>query len=51
MSVTVQLPPEQEEQKEYLTKYFSEEKIVVYWGDAEEFVGELKKRWMEFKNE
>jgi hypothetical protein len=45
-SVTVQIPPEEGPQVvEYLTKYFNDSKIRVYWGKAVDFVNELSRRW------
>jgi hypothetical protein len=44
-SVTVQLRPGEPGVVEYLTKYFGSFGIRVYWGNAREFVSELKKRW------
>jgi hypothetical protein len=54
ISVTVQLPPEPEGsaearlQQKYMTKYFREKDIHVYWGTAREFAAELSNRWKEF---
>ena len=31
--------------QEYLRRYFDEEDIRVYWGDARDFLAELKQRW------
>jgi hypothetical protein len=51
ISVTVQLPPEPEGsaearlQQKYMTKYFREKDIHVYWGTAREFAAELSNRW------
>jgi hypothetical protein len=54
ISVTVQLPPEPEGsaearlQQKYMTKYFREKDIHVYWGTAREFAAELTARWKEY---
>jgi len=48
-SITVQLPPKNAMVVDYLTNYFREAGIRVYWGTAREFVTELKKRWDEAK--
>lgn len=45
ISVTVQIHPGEPKVVEYLTKYFGESGIRVYWGSARDFVGELRKRW------
>jgi hypothetical protein len=50
LSVTVQLPPTRspearEAAMQYLARYFDKKEIVVYWGDAREFVAELGRRW------
>jgi SIR2-like domain len=50
LSVTVQLEPHSSEEFreqaiEYLNRYFGEKKIVVYWGNARDFVAELWERW------
>jgi hypothetical protein len=50
LSVTVQLPPTQspelrERAMSYLGRYFDKKEIVVYWGDALEFMAELRARW------
>jgi hypothetical protein len=56
ISVTVQLPPEPEGsvearlQQKYMTKYFREKDIHVYWGTAREFAAELSNRWKEFSS-
>jgi len=52
ISVAVQLPPavtdvEQNAQK-YLTEYFDDIKVRVYWGTADEFIAELRTRWAAF---
>ena len=50
LSVTVQLPPSQspelqERATQYLSRYFDKKEIVVYWGSAQEFMAELRRRW------
>lgn len=50
ISVAVQLPPggeDQDEQQKYLSEYFANIKVQVYWGTAQEFLSELQKRWKE----
>jgi len=52
LNVAVQLPPEDskidpKKAQEYLSKYFANTRIQVYWGTAKEFLAELKKRWEE----
>jgi len=51
ISVTVQLPPGQDDIKVYQEKYFGEmaKGMKVFWGTAREFTAELKKRWEQFK--
>ena len=58
ISVTVQLPPlpggavpesHQEEVQTYLSKYFNQLDIRVYWGSASEFMNELRSRWEAFQ--
>jgi hypothetical protein len=44
LSVTVQLPRANPAQT-YLDKYFGAMKVRVYWGDAREFVRDLRDRW------
>jgi hypothetical protein len=51
LSIAVQLPPEQEMAQKYLTKYFKNAEVRVYWGKAREFSAELKERWKKFKLE
>jgi hypothetical protein len=53
ISVTVQLPPGQQELKGYQEKYFGEisKGMRVYWGTAREFAAELRSRWEQFKKE
>ena len=51
--LSVQLPPvnnglsddEQDQVKEYLTDYFSRQKIFVFWGSAKDFAKQLRDRW------
>lgn len=50
ISITVQLPPTQQEMKIYQEKYFGE-MMRVYWGTAREFAAELGDRWERFKKE
>lgn len=52
LSVTVQLPPTQspelrERAMQYLGRYFDKKEIVVFWGDAQQFLAELRRRWRE----
>lgn len=42
--VAVQLPRGATEEA-YLTKYFADKKVRVFWGDAKEFVTEFRQRW------
>lgn len=45
-NVGIQLPPpEGAAAQAYLDRYFEKVKVKVYWGDAIEFVTELKRRW------
>jgi hypothetical protein len=53
MSVAVQLVPDnaaqgREEAIAYLTKYFGNMEIRIYWGTAKEFAAELRERWRAF---
>lgn len=50
ISIAVQLPREQKSEQVYLTHYFGNIKVKVYWGTAEEFAKELRDRWRAFKN-
>jgi len=56
ISVAVQLPPncpqadKREYQQKYLSEYFSDIKVEVYWGTAKEFTNELGERWRKFNN-
>ncbi len=49
--VGVQVDPEQgsilnpERARQYLEKYFEEASVSIFWGSAEDFIRELKKRW------
>jgi hypothetical protein len=49
MSVAVQLPYDDahpnKKAEEYITKYFDNMKVRVYWGTAKQFADELWKRW------
>ena len=52
LSVTVQLPPTRSPElrdraMQYLGRYFDKKEIVVFWGDAHEFMAELGRRWPE----
>ena len=58
ISVTVQLPPvsdqaepqlHEAEIQTYLSKYFDQIDIRVYWGTAQEFMTELRTRWEAFQ--
>ncbi|MFC1717077.1 SIR2 family protein [Candidatus Poribacteria bacterium] len=56
--VSVQLVPggdavsdeQREKAREYLGRYFDDQKIRVYWGTCQEFITELKERWEEFSH-
>jgi len=58
ISVTVQLPPmagddsdtTQERVQSYLTEYFGQIQILVYWGTARQFAAELRQRWEDFSH-
>ena len=56
-SMAVQLTREdqgkgiEEKMRTYMTKYFENLNINVYWGTAREFVAELKERWGTIKND
>jgi SIR2-like protein len=51
LSVSIQLPQTEDAGAvEYLTKYFEDFKIRVYWGTAEEFAEELQTRWSRFSS-
>ena len=58
ISLTVQLPPKTDENKEpsteletqtYLSKYFDQIDVRVYWGTAQDFMTELRARWEAFQ--
>jgi hypothetical protein len=49
-SVAVQLEMDDEETLKYMTQYFGESNLHVYWGTAEEFTAELSRRWAEADN-
>jgi hypothetical protein len=44
-SITVQIQPGDAKVASYLTEYFKQSGIRVYWGTAREFVNDLKQRW------
>jgi hypothetical protein len=52
ISVAVQLPPPSSDAElsaqKYLTEYFDDLHVRVYWGSAAEFVVELRDRWEKF---
>jgi len=53
MSIAVQLPydhthPSKEKAEEYITQYFDNINVRVYWGTAKEFAEELWDRWRKF---
>jgi len=37
-----------EEVTRFFQKYFAHSKIDVYWGNAQQFVGDLHARWQEY---
>ena len=55
--VSVQLAPGPEEVSEeekelaieYLNLYFREQRIVVFWGSVDDFIGELRRWWKELR--
>ena len=55
LSIAIQLlpsdvaQPNEQAAQEYLTKYFEDIKIKVYWGKAEQFAAELWDRWILYK--
>jgi hypothetical protein len=54
LNIAVQLPPgssepSQQRAQQYLTEYFKNAEVRVYWGEAREFCAELKTRWEQFK--
>ncbi len=52
ISVAVQLPPDasdaEKAAQKYLTEYYDGIKVRVYWGEAKEFMRELRARWEAF---
>ena len=44
-SVAVQLEMDDEETLKYMTEYFGESNLHVYWGTAADFTAELSRRW------
>ena len=53
MSVAVQLPyesanPNKQKAEDYITRYFDNIKVRVYWGTAKQFARELWDRWRKF---
>ncbi len=46
--VAVQLPRGEPEEK-YLSKYFADMKVQVFWGEAKEFVTEFRQRWEAYR--
>jgi hypothetical protein len=53
MSIAVQLPyddanPDKKKAEEYVTRYFGNIKVKVYWGTASQFTSELWERWKVF---
>ena len=51
ISVAVQLPPEDLEQQKYWVEYFDKMDVKIYWGDAKNFVTELRDHWRTFQDE
>jgi hypothetical protein len=47
LSITVQLPANEDAQA-YLDNYFNRMQVGVFWGTAEQFMGELWERWEAF---
>ena len=47
-SLTVQLEPEDMAQAEYLQSYFKQMDVRVFWGTAEDFMGQLLRKWEDF---
>jgi SIR2-like protein len=50
LSVTVQLPPapneaRREQAMQYLRRYFDKKEMVVYWGEARNFMDDLRRHW------
>lgn len=54
INVAVQLPPSTDDAERaaqtYLTEYFDDINVRVYWGTAEEFIAELRSRWEAFQS-
>jgi hypothetical protein len=54
LSVAVQISPPDDHigdpsaAREYLTRYFGNQNIEIYWGTASEFTRELRERWRQF---
>ena len=48
LGVTVQLETDDTASRNYLEKYFAEQDLRVYWGDARAFSAELGRRWEEW---
>ena len=53
MSIAVQLPfedanPNKQKAEDYITRYFANIKVRVYWGTAKQFTEELWARWRKF---
>ena len=47
--VAVQLPPiDSDTARAYLARYFNAMSVIVYWGDAAEFAGTLREKWVEY---
>jgi hypothetical protein len=42
--------PQKSEIETYLSKYFEQDDIRVYWGTAQEFMTELRTRWEAFQS-
>lgn len=57
LSVTVQMTPPEDASgspsaaEQYLSRYFEELRVRVYWGTAAQFAGELRDRWRKFVGE
>lgn len=45
LNIAVQLPSPHSAECDYLEAYFSNMKVQVYWGNATDFVKELRRRW------
>jgi len=49
LSVAVQLPPiDSDTARAYLARYFNAMSVIVYWGDAAEFAGTLREKWVDY---